>query len=382
MKKTILTKVVPLSIAAVSTLGFAAGAQAMSFKVSGHIDRALTYANNGENSAVGQVDNNGSDSRFRFTGSQVMNNGMKVGFLYEMGIKKNSSSSWDIGSGTSNSNNAFNLRSAEAYLEGNFGKVSFGRGNSAAAYTETIDLSGTSWLGGGVWYELYSAGITYVDGNGNSIATIGQTQSPFQFIGSRTNRVRYDTPSIGGLVFSGSYSEGNAYTVAARYKATLMNGIKVAAGFGWADSENAGNVRDPGTWAITSNGGFDTRSQTYGGSGSILLPNGLNMTVSGTRAKQLATGATAHNLFGQIGYIVGKNHFAVNYGQTKDKFVQGSKGSQIGVAYVYDWTHSVQLFASFHNYSLNLPSSYKVANGYGSPNDINQVYIGTRIKFL
>ena len=379
MKKTILTKVVPLSIAAVSTLGFATGAQAMSFKVSGHVDRALTWASNGKNSAVGQVDNNGSDSRFRFTGSQVMNNGMKVGFLYEMGIKKNSSSSWDIGSGTSNSNNAFNLRSAEAYLEGNFGKVSFGRGNSAAAYTETIDLSGTSWLGGGVWYELYSGGITYVDGNGNSIATISQTQSPFQFIGSRTNRVRYDTPSMGGLVFSGSYSEGNAYTVAARYKATLMNGVKLAAGFGWGDSENSGNVRDPGTWALI---GSDSRHQTYGGSASILLPNGLNMTISGTRDKTLATGHTEHNLFGQVGYIVGKNHFAINYGQTKDRPVNGVKGSQIGVAYVYDWTHSVQLFASFHNYSLTLPDSVKAANEFGSPKDINQLYIGTRIKFL
>ena len=380
MKKTILTKVVPLSIAAVSTLGFAAGAQAMSFKVSGHIDRALTWASNGKNSAVGQVDNNGSDSRFRFTGSQVMDNGMKLGFLYEMGIKKNSSSSWDIGSGTSNSTNAFNLRAAEAYLEGNFGKLSFGRGNTAAAYTETIDLSGTSWLGGGVWYELYSGGITFVDGNGNSIATIGQTQSPFQFTGSRSNRVRYDTPSMGGLVFSGSYSEGNAYTLAARYKATLMNGVKFAAGFGWSDSEQSTEIRDPGTWNVTQGAG--TRHRTLGGSASILLPNGLNMTISGTRDKDVSTGDTAHNLFGQVGYIVGKNHFAVNYGQTKDLLTQGAKGSQIGVAYVYDWTHSVQLFASFHNYSLTLPDSYKTLHEVGSAKDINQVYIGTRIKFL
>lgn len=381
MKKSTLTKVVPLSLATAATLGFAVSAHAMSFKVSGQIDRALTYANNGKNSAVGQVDNIGSNSRFRFTGDQAMGNGMKVGFIFELGVDKNGSASWDIGSGTSNSTNHFNVRKTNAYVEGNFGKFSFGRGDSAATYSETIDFSGTNWIGGGVWYELYGGGISFVDGNGNTITTVGKTQSPFNFLG-RTNRVRYDTPSLHGLVLSASYSDGNAYALAARYNATLMNGIKFAAGLGYSDSENASMTHDPGTWQVTS--GLGTRDRTIGGSASVLLPSGLNFTISSARQKNVSSGHSATNYFAQVGYTVGQNHFAVNYGQTKGLLNSdsGNKGSQIGAAYVYNWNHGVQLFASFHHYMLSTSAAFKASQGVGSAKDINQVYVGTRIQFL
>lgn len=399
MKKTILTKVVPLSVAAVSTLGFAAAAQAMSFKVSGQVDRAFEYANNGKQSDFASVDNNGSNSRFRFTGSQVMDNGMTVGFIYEIGLDQLPSTSWDIGQ---NSNGKVHLdtRKMDTYWEGSFGKFSFGKGDGAAYYANTMDLSGTDYIGGGVWYELYSSGITFVDGSGNKLVTIGDAMSPFNYNG-RENRLRYDTPSIGGLVLSTSFANGNAYELAARYKATLPGNTKFEAGAAWTDTESEGIARDPGNGGplpVCGNTGDQPcgpsnfrRQQAYGASASLLLNSGLNFTVSYGHAKTLdmanagtvnQQGFDAKNYFGQVGYIVGRNHFAVNYGQTNDLYADGFKGKQIGAAYVFDWTNAVQLFASYHNYSLDTPGWYKTANNVGSAKDINQIYIGTRIKFL
>ena len=123
---------------------------------------------------------------------------------------------------------------------------------------------------------------------------------------------------------------------------------------------------------------------------SPLLDGGLNFTVSYGNDKTDAManagqanqeGFDATNLFGQVGYLTGAHHFAVNYGETKDLIVEGTKGSQIGLAYVYDWSSAVRLFSSYHLYSLDLPSSVKTAEGWGDANDISQLYAGVRVAF-
>lgn len=389
MNTFIFKKALPVSLLAAAGLILTPAAQAMSFKASGQIDRALTYANNGKQSDIASVDNNGSNSRFRFTGSQDMSNGIKVGFHYEIGLTQLPSSSWDIGQ-NSNGSVQLDTRIVDAFMQGEFGTLSFGKGNGAAYYANTMDLSGTNFIGGGVWYELYSAGITFVDSAGQSIATIGKVMSPFNAIG-RQNRVRYDSPSFGGLVLSGSYDNGGASELAARYKANLGDGAKFIAGASWVNTGNQGITTDPGTGIVTGGSTDYTRLKIYNGAASLLLANGLNFTVSmghqetnkvtsqGTYSQK---GYNATNYFGQVGYIVGQNHFVVNYGQTKDMMYKGVKGSQIGAAYVYNWTNAIQLYASYHNYKLNLPSYVKTGMGVGNAQDINQLFIGTRIKFM
>lgn len=386
MKQTILTKIVPLSVAAVSTLGFAAGAHAMSFKVSGQVDRAFTYANNGKQGDFASVDNNGSNSRFRFTGKEAMENGMTLGFDYEIGLTQYPSTNFDIGKNT-NGSVQLDTRHVEAYLEGGFGRLTFGKGDGAAHYADTIDFSGTTFLGGGVEYEDWAKSISFVDSSGNVLGTVGQFSSDFNGNG-RVNRLRYDTPSIGGLVLSTSFDNGNAYEVAGRYHASFAGGQKFAAGLSWVDTENQGITRDPGTWQPTSGVVPDqVREQILGGSASVLLTSGLNFTVSAAHAKTLQVvnagmtnqkGFDATNYFGQVGYIVGRNHFAVNYDRTKDLGYKGTKFDQYGVAYLFDWTKAVQLYASYHLYSVKLPNSISANDA----KDINQVFIGTRIKFL
>ena len=382
-KKAALSSALALVMAGLSSPG-----HAMEFKVSGQLDRAFTVADNGNETDYASVDNIGSNSRFRFTGNEKMANGMNVGFIYEMSVVQFGSTEFDIGKNSGGGDVNLDTRKIDIYLEGDFGKVSFGKGDGAGYYANMMDYSGTLYYGGGAWYTLYSSGISFVDDNGNQLYKIGQTNSVFNAVG-RQERIRYDSPSIGGLVLSTSLDNGNAYELAARYHVDLP-GAKLATGLSWVDTNDLNIEASPTNGQPLTPGSEFKAKQVLSASASLLLDGGLNFTVSYGNDKTDAManagqanqeGFDATNLFGQVGYLTGAHHFAVNYGETKDLIVEGTKGSQIGLAYVYDWSSAVRLFSSYHLYSLDLPSSVKTAEGWGDANDISQLYAGIRVAF-
>ena len=382
-RKAALSSALALVMAGLSSPG-----HAMEFKVSGQLDRAFTVADNGNETDYASVDSIGSNSRFRFTGNEKMANGMNVGFIYEMSVVQFGSTEFDIGKNSGGGDVNLDTRKIDIYLEGDFGKVSFGKGDGAGYYANMMDYSGTLYYGGGAWYTLYSSGISFVDDNGNQLYKIGQTNSVFNAVG-RQERIRYDSPSIGGLVLSTSLDNGNAYELAARYHVDLP-GAKLATGLSWVDTNDLNIEASPTNGQPLTPGSEFKAKQVLSASASLLLDGGLNFTVSYGNDKTDAManagqanqeGFDATNLFGQVGYLTGAHHFAVNYGETKDLIVEGTKGSQIGLAYVYDWSSAVRLFSSYHLYSLDLPSSVKTAEGWGDANDISQLYAGIRVAF-
>ena len=382
-KKAALSSALALVMAGLSSPG-----HAMEFKVSGQLDRAFTVADNGNETDYASVDNIGSNSRFRFTGNEKMANGMNVGFIYEMSVVQFGSTEFDIGKNSGGGDVNLDTRKIDIYLEGDFGKVSFGKGDGAGYYANMMDYSGTLYYGGGAWYTLYSSGISFVDDNGNQLYKIGQTNSVFNAVG-RQERIRYDSPSIGGLVLSTSLDNGNAYELAARYHVDLP-GAKLATGLSWVDTNDLEIATSPTDGQPLTPGSEFREKQVLSASASLLLDGGLNFTVSygndetdaiANAGQANQEGFDATNLFGQVGYLTGAHHFAVNYGETKDLIVEGTKGSQIGLAYVYDWSSAVRLFSSYHLYSLDLPSSVKTAEGWGDANDISQLYAGVRVAF-
>lgn len=382
-KKAALSSALALVMAGLSSPG-----HAMEFKVSGQLDRAFTVADNGNETDYASVDNIGSNSRFRFTGNEKMANGMNVGFIYEMSVVQFGSTEFDIGKNSGGGGVDLDTRKIDIYLEGDFGKVSFGKGDGAGYYANMMDYSGTLYYGGGAWYTLYSSGISFVDDNGNQLYRIGATNSVFNAVG-RQERIRYDSPSIGGLVLSTSLDNGNAYELAARYHVDLP-GAKLATGLSWVDTNDLEIATSPTDGQPLTPGSEFREKQVLSASASLLLDGGLNFTVSygndetdaiANAGQANQEGFDATNLFGQVGYLTGAHHFAVNYGETKDLIVEGTKGSQIGLAYVYDWSSAVRLFSSYHLYSLDLPSSVKTAEGWGDANDISQLYAGVRVAF-
>ncbi|MEJ2223076.1 MAG: porin, partial [Desulfobacterales bacterium] len=141
---------------AISILLILPAAQALDFKVSGQVNRAVLWGDNGNDDDVKFVDNENSSTRFRFTGSNEFDENWKVGFKWENQMESNSSiddddndgngfGDLDIGENGDLGDVTFTERHMDIYVEhSKFGKLSLGQGDTASNGTSEVDLSGTT----------------------------------------------------------------------------------------------------------------------------------------------------------------------------------------------------------------------------------------------
>lgn len=356
-------------------------AHAVDFNISGQVNRAIIAADNGEASDIGFVDNHASNTRFGFSGSQVINPDYTVGFEYVAGLGANQSDDYDINGNT----NGFELqnRQANVFIKGAFGKLTLGKQDGAANSTSKVDYSGLTNLGGGSIVADYFGGISILADHPNADGTYASTSissvySNFDAL-SRVNAIRYDSPSFNGMTLSTSLDTGRAIEFASRYETEFGNGVKFKAAADYVDSGRKNKQMTP-AGHTDSGGSF----QEYGGSASLLLPSGLNFTAQYKRRQYdntvYANGANkdhARTYFGGIGYIFGKNHVQAVYGRTDDLYSAASSAANYGVAYRYDLFESVNMYASYH---LLQADDLKLAGG--GAQDVNVIFAGVRVKFF
>ena len=167
-----------IAAAVSSALALPMAAHAVEGSVSGHVNRAIISVDDGgaNDGDLQHVDANSSETRFRFTGSEDLGNGMAVGVQLELGRP----SDW-------------RTRHANVSLSGGFGKLTIGQASAATDGMAHADLGGASWLGGVTnWCAYHSAG------GGPACASND---------GGRAEVLRYDTPALGPA--SIAFSSGN-----------------------------------------------------------------------------------------------------------------------------------------------------------------------------
>ena len=270
----------------------APAAQAFESNISGQVSRMMVSPDDAVGDEIQYQDIGWSGSRFRFTGSEDMKNGMKVGFRFEIQARNNNAGT--DGAQLANNGDNQDNRYQDLYFSGDFGKISFGKGDGAANGSTEVDLSGTALASAGPlqdnWggYKLTpdtDAGTTLgadniITQNDNSVAW--KDVYTMDDALSRQNRVRYDTPSANGFSLAVSLNQGNASEVAVRYKGDLGGNEFGAALF---------TATGPDASAAVSG------DDITGGSASLLLNSGLNFTVaiSIEISKRLAFHATRHS---------------------------------------------------------------------------------------
>ena len=342
------------TVALISLLGMPS-VQAVEVKLSGQVNRAIMWADNGKDTSVLHVDNDNSSTRFRFTGSEQMNDFVNVGVVWENEYQSNDSSKVDVGQ-DNDGTSEFNDRKLEAYFVMPFGKVSIGQGDGAANGTSEEDLSGTSVI-------IYSSvtdtagSINFRDNNDNAIATVGSTRSNFDGL-SRNDRLRYDTPSFGGATLSVSATNGDAYELAARYSADFDRLGKITTAIGYVDTENRS----------------DPEYTQIGGSVSWLHTSGVNLTLSSGTRDIDKTSRDPVNYYGKLGYKFDIHAFAVEYGVTEDLAQKKDTSKNYGLAYVITPWNGVEFYGMYRTYELD-------RKGTSNIEDIQQVMLGTRVKF-
>ncbi|MFB3103436.1 MAG: porin, partial [Pseudomonadales bacterium] len=179
LKPSLLTAAVAAGLVAVP---MSASAQDLNLKISGQINKTIGIIDNGDNDAIGFFDNSNSGSRFRFTGSQDMGNGGKMGGVWEWqwGNSIQGNATFNSAGEFSESSASLKDRKTELYYQAGWGKVSLGKGDGAANGTSEVDLSGTTTIDYAGGNQCLLGSMTY--GTGSSTVTgvtVGLTYSQF-----------------------------------------------------------------------------------------------------------------------------------------------------------------------------------------------------------
>lgn len=179
------------TLAAVAVLGaFAGSAVAADVTLYGLVDYSVHYQNLDADTAgvdktnkVDMKSGANSGSRFGLKGTEDLGNGVKVGFVLENGFAADTGALGD-------KNNRLFDREAQLFVDGSFGRVSFGRVGQLASANGSYGLLGVT--------GPFSTGY-------------GDATSGLKFVGANgftrfDNTITYMTPSFAGLTVYAQYS--------------------------------------------------------------------------------------------------------------------------------------------------------------------------------
>ena len=192
-------------------------AQGVEISASGHVHRALVFSGlTGTNDPI-HVDGASSPSRFRFTGTEELDNGLNIGAALEFGAL-----------GSADASDAPNdapatvptIRHASVDFSGPFGTLTVGQTAPATHLISYANLDDRAWLSG------VEVGCDFCTASGME-STIFTTFGP-----GRMQVVRYDAPAMGPVSLSFS-ADGNEFWDAALRASGDMGGItySIHAGF-------------------------------------------------------------------------------------------------------------------------------------------------------
>lgn len=355
-----------LTLALAAAMAAPSMAHAVKYKLSGQINRAMTVMSDGHDSDVQFIDNTSSGTRWRMKGSEDIGNGNKVGFNWEWQVQSNASGG-PIGSGDLGVRQ--DLRKAEVWFSGGWGKVNFGQGDGAGNGTTEHDLSdtwnvnyyGRTSFGGAVaWRTSGGAGITAggaaVPRTDPTALTHGDTFSEFDAF-SRYDRIRYDTPALGPVTLAVSAGQTDKYEGAVR----------------WSQGLGGGQISGGAFYGRHSGGGIENR---YGGSLAYLFSFGTNLLVAGAVNEPSAAGSTeGKTWYFKVGHKWGNNAASIGYGESKDVVV-GYKNKGVNLGFNHNIPKAkVDLYAGYHFNQLDTPSTV------ASVDDIQAFVLGTKLKF-
>ena len=190
-----------ITVAVATALGLPMAAVAVEGSVSGHVNAAIVKVGDGD-ATLGS--GNGSETRFRFKGSEELDNGLTAAVTLELGAGGatgyNSTTSSPI---AGDGGNGTRIRHANVSLSSAGGTLTIGQQGRPSGGANYADV-GSTWIAGATNWCSY--GITGdPDGSkGPELASAACTTND----ASRGQAIRYDSPAIGP--FSVAFSAGNA----------------------------------------------------------------------------------------------------------------------------------------------------------------------------
>jgi predicted porin len=378
MKKCYSTSAITMTVGAMllggavsaSALEVKSGYDNVQLKLYGHINRAVMSVDDGDESKVFHVDNTNSESRVGLKGKVKASESLTIGGNLEGQWQANPSDKVSMDEESISAE--LKERKIEVYFDfKKIGKFSIGKGQMASDDSSEVDLSGTALAGnsgvadaGGGFSFYDNTPAVLAEGEEAKSVTVSNVFDQMDGL-SKKNRVRYDTPSLGGLSLGVSAGEKEMADAALTYSRELADGTQFKAAVAYSD---------PGKYYTQING-----------SASVLFGFGLNFTVAGgTRDldKMPANGDDPTFMYGKIGYkakifSVGSTACSFDYGMFENVKNQDTEeeGTAYGVQVVQKLSnYNTELFAAYRNFELE----DKTAADY---EPITLAMGGVRLKF-
>jgi predicted porin len=368
------------------------GNRKVSVKLSGQVNRAILWWDDGEDNDVYFVDNEQSSSRFRITGSATISPGRTAGFRIEADwfIQNNSSAvsncrgdsrtngdtqctalantvgnSVSQVTGTASTAGVTDMRWTEVWIkDDSLGKLSLGKGDTASNGTSEVDLSGTSVAQYSGMADVGGNFVFRTSGGVYTSITLGNVYSQLDGL-SRQNRIRYDTPSFGGFTLSTSYGADDFWDGALRFKKE-WNSVRCA----WAGAvAHDTQEKDDDFWRYSTSGSC------------IHTPSGLNLTLGYAQDDEGSSSDRDQQWwFVKLGISRrwnshGKTSISVQYAENQDAVSSGDETQSWGVAFVQNIdSAALELYLAYshHEYDDNSTTGY---------DDLQFFLAGARIKF-
>jgi predicted porin len=219
------------------------GNRKVSLTVSGWVNQAVFFWDDGTESNAYVGTNGLEQDRFRFLGEAEIVKGWSAGFIMEIGINGADSKAFSQES-TGSKNDVTDRKTAWFIKSKQYGKVTVGKFDPATYHL--IDNVDTLLTRNVSDYEaaVVGLGAFQVREGGSAIGTtkwtdiLGgfQNRSPGQ-TGLR-NVVRYDTPTFAGFTASASWGEDDEWDMALNYRGEIGD-FKVNGAIGYAESTDS-----------------------------------------------------------------------------------------------------------------------------------------------
>ena len=315
------------------------GNRKVKLEVSGQVNEAFIWWDDGTESNAGVYTNDNSRTRFRFKGDAKITDDIKAGFLLEIGVRGANSKRFDqddvngcnnpAGVGVNpTSNCGLDVRHSVWYIDSKkFGRVWIGLTGGAGESVTEINLAASKDILKYSDIEDTGLGLFARSAGGTRLAsrsgTSGRTGLEWRQLirgggdqpgeGRRWNMVRYDTPEIFGFVGTVNYGEDDTWEAGLRYTNDKFHGFKIAAGIAYG--ENTEGPQDP--WNSDPVPGFQCLGNNL--NGTTLAPTAR----PDTKCSQLGGSISAmHHDSGIYG------NFAAGY--MKDDALRTDPGFQAG----------------------------------------------------
>lgn len=349
-----------LATAIAGALSVPMAAQAISFDISGHVNRAIMFADDGIASDSMQVDNAASQSRITVRGSDKLGvGGIDVGVLMEWSVASNMSSNVTIKGNNGNAtgtDSSFAIRHSALWFGGNFGRLTMGHTSGAYDGMAFADQSGSVALGGiQNGSNTFGGGIVWRTNGGANLGTTTVANTFNSFDGGRFDLVRYNAPALGPVSAGVAIGDNQRWDLGVSLD-TDVSGTSLRLSGGYENNENAA--------------GFDQ----WGISGSLLFSQGTNINIAYAERDIAAGNRDADNIYIKLGHRWGNNSVAIDYHNTDDLAAANDDATSWGIGFAHNVPGpNVQFYASYRHRDLDRPGV--------NVEDIDVFAIGSRVRF-